>query len=171
MDFGSVVGSTMVVWCTCEGCAAKSFSTVSFLNGKVGDDGEAAPSLEVSASTSDFDNGCNGCTIPASFVMLAARLGGAVMPPAVGKPSSARVDLHCLYLVRGNRSLTSSMVISFFSLRLRCALGTAPISIGSPSSPFRNCLFRWLYRKQYLTPTIILEENVRMNRIRNAEHQ
>lgn len=29
-------------------------------------------------------------------------------------------------------------------------------SMGSPVSSLRSCRFRWLYRKQYLTPTIIL---------------
>jgi hypothetical protein len=32
--------------------------------------------------------------------------------------------------------------------------------IGSTSSPFRNARLRALYRKQYLTPTIILREIV-----------
>jgi hypothetical protein len=162
VDLGSVVEVIVVEVWSCGGCTAKSFSADWLFDGEVGDEGEAALSFEASASASTFAGVGVDCTIPMSSFKLAARLGGAVIPPAVGKPSSARVDLHCLYLVRGNRSLTSSIVINFFSLLRRCALGIAPISIGSPSSPFRKALFRWLYRKQYLTPTMILEEHVRM---------
>lgn len=95
-------------------------------------------------------------TIPSMFLRLAGRLCGLATPPAVGRPSSARVVTHALYLVNGKRLLTSSIVISFFSLLRRCALGIAVKSIGSPFSSFLCCRFRWLYRKQYLTPTMIL---------------
>lgn len=120
----------------------RSFSVDPILEGEIGDEGEVDSALEGSASVSDFAMGYAACMTPASSFMLAARLGGAVIPPAVGNPFSSRVDRHRLYFVIGNRSFTSSIVINFFSLLRRCVLGTAPISIGSPSSPFRNCLFR-----------------------------
>ena len=145
MEFDSVdrmlVDGIVVGGSDCEACMAESFS-ISILDDKVGDDGEAVTLFEASPSASDFDDSSTGCMTPISSFMLPARLEVAVIPPAVGKPSSARVVLHCLYFVRGNLSFTSSIDINFFSLRRRCALGTAPISICSPSSPFRSCLFR-----------------------------
>lgn len=95
-----------------------------------------------------------------SLWRLAARVGGreaVLIPPAVGKPSSALEARHDLYFVRGNFSLTSSIVINFFSLLRRCCLGMVPRSTASGSSPFMRCRLRWLYRKQYLTPTMILD--------------
>lgn len=63
-------------------------------------------------------------------LMLAALLWGAVaMPPLDGSPSVSRLDFHCLYLVSGKRSLTSSMVISFFSLLRRWGRGMLAMSI------------------------------------------
>lgn len=88
---------------------------------------------------------------------LPARLGGAVTPPSAGKPSASRVDLQVLYFASGNRSFTSSMDMSFFSLLLLCGRGIAAKSIGSPFSlTARIARLRWLYLKQYLTPTMIL---------------
>ena len=72
---------------------------------------------------------------PSTFRRLAARdCEGMLTPPAVGRPSSARLVIHALYLTRGNRSLTSSIVINFFSLLRRCVRGIAVISMGSPFS-------------------------------------
>lgn len=87
--------------------------------------------------------------------MLLARLGGIETPPVVGKPSSERADTQLLYFIMGNLSLTSSIVMSFFSRR---RLGRAMFSMmmGSPSVPARIALARALCRKQYLTPTMIL---------------
>jgi len=91
------------------------------------------------------------------FLILPARLGGAVTPPEVGSPSLARDATQFLYFVNGKRSLTSSIDISFFSLLRRCGrVGMFSRLIGSTSSPFRIARLRALYRKQYLTPTIIL---------------
>jgi hypothetical protein len=90
------------------------------------------------------------------FLMLPARLGGAVTPPEVGNPSLARDATQFLYFVNGNRSFTSSIVINFFSLLRRCGrVGMFSRLIGSTSSPFRIARLRALYRKQYFTPTII----------------
>lgn len=72
---------------------------------------------------------------PSAFLKLAARLAdGAATPPAVGKPSSARVVIQALYFIKGNRSLASSIDISFFSLLRLCGLCIVVISIGSPLS-------------------------------------
>jgi hypothetical protein len=68
-----------------------------------------------------------------------------------------------LYLDRGKRSFTSSIVISFFSRLRRCGLaGMLSRIIGSTSSPFRRARLRALYRKQYLTPTIILRGSAKL---------
>lgn len=69
---------------------------------------------------------------------------GAAIPPAVGSPSFAREDLQALYLMSGNRSFTSSIVINFFSRLLLWVRGMFIKSIGSPVSSFRNCRFLWL---------------------------
>jgi hypothetical protein len=55
----------------------------------------------------------------------------------VDNPSAARVVTHALYLVKGNRALTSSIVINFFSRLRLCVLGIAVISMGSPVSSLR----------------------------------
>jgi len=47
------------------------------------------------------------------------------------------------------------MDMSFFSLLLLWGRGMAARSIGSPSAAARAARFRWLYRKQYFTPTMI----------------
>ena len=73
-----------------------------------------------------------------------------------GKPSASRVDLHILYFVNGKSSLTSSIDMSFFSRLLLCGRGMAARSMGSPFSPSARARLRWLYRKQYFTPTMIL---------------
>ena len=83
-----------------------------------------------------------------------------MIPPAAGRPSCSREARHVLYFVRGKRSLTSSIVINFFSLLLRCGRGMTLRSMGSPFSAALMARLRWLYRKQYLTPTIILELDV-----------
>jgi hypothetical protein len=95
---------------------------------------------------------------PSTSLRLAVRLGDAVMPPAAGSPSFSREARQVLYFIKGNRVLTSSALINFFSLLLLCGRGMAVRSIGSPSDccPFRKARLRWLYRKQYLTPTMIL---------------
>jgi hypothetical protein len=93
---------------------------------------------------------------PSTFLTLPGRLGEAVTPPLVGSPSLARDATQFLYLVNGKRSFTSSIVINFFSLLLRCGrVGIFSRLIGSTSSPFRIARLRALYLKQYLTPTII----------------
>ena len=97
-------------------------------------------------------------TISLSSFRLWGLLFGAVIPPSVGRPWLARVDLHTLYLTSGNRPLTSSIVISLFSLLLRWGRGIVTKSMGSPASSLRSWRFRWLYRKQYLTPTMILRQ-------------
>lgn len=49
------------------------------------------------------------------------------------------------------------MDMSFFSRLLLCGRGIVARSMGSPFSfKARIWRFRWLYRKQYLTPTMIL---------------
>lgn len=47
------------------------------------------------------------------------------IPPSVGNPAASRCALHALYFSTGNLSFTSSIVMSFFSLRRRCGLGIA----------------------------------------------
>ena len=58
-----------------------------------------------------------GAMTPSASLMLAALLCDT--PPSVERPCAARVETHVLYLRMGNFSLTSSMVINFFSLRRR----------------------------------------------------
>jgi hypothetical protein len=48
------------------------------------------------------------------------------------------------------------MDMSFFSLLRLCGRGMAARSMGSPSAAARAARLRWLYLKQYLTPTMIL---------------
>lgn len=99
--------------------------------------------------------GDDGMT-PSTSLTLPGRLDGAVTPPFVDSPSLALDATQVLYFVKGNRSFTSSIVMSFFSLLLRCGLaGMFSKLIGSGSSPFRIARLRALYRKQYLTPTMI----------------
>ena len=88
-----------------------------------------------------------GALSPPALVslMLAARLGGAVTPPMAGRPSASREDLHVLYFESGNRSLTSSIDMSFFSRLLRWGRGICARSMGSPFSlTARMARFRWL---------------------------
>jgi hypothetical protein len=66
---------------------------------------------------------------------------GAEMPPAAGKPSRSLVARQVLYLTKGNRSLTSSIVMSFLSLLLRCGRVINERSMGS-ASPRCRALFR-----------------------------
>jgi hypothetical protein len=96
-----------------------------------------------------------GMTPSTSFTLFALLWGAVAMPPFAGSPSVSRLDFHCLYLVNGNWSLTSSIVISFFSLLLLCGRGIAAKSIGSPFSPAAAAARRRLYLKQYFTPTMI----------------
>lgn len=127
----------------------------------IGDFGELRSSraMERAVSGRGFDEPSTGATTPSTSLRLVALLCGAVaMPPAAGRPSSSRLAFHCLYFVSGNRSLTSSMDINFFSLLLRWGRGIAARSMGSPSAAARAARFRWLYRKQYLTPTMILNK-------------
>jgi hypothetical protein len=77
-------------------------------------------------------------------LMLAGRLDGDVMPPAVGNPSFSRVARQVLYFVSGKRWLTSSMVINFFSLRRRCGRGMTVKSMFSPLAAARSARLRWL---------------------------
>src|SRR5262249_39650840 len=72
--------------------------------------------------------------VVSTSLMLAARLGGEVIPPAAGRPSSSRFARHVLYFISGNLSFTSSIVISFFSRLLRCGRGMLVRSMGSPSA-------------------------------------
>jgi hypothetical protein len=106
------------------------------------------------------DSSCAGMTPSTSFMLGALLCGAVAIPPFVDSPLVSRLDFHCLYLVRGNLSLTSSMDISFFSLLLRCGRGMVAISMGSPFSPAATAARRRLYLKQYLTPTMILERLV-----------
>lgn len=90
-------------------------------------------------------------------LILPALLGGAVTPPFVGRPSRALAATQFLYFVMGKRSLTSSILISFFSRLRRCGRGMFSRTIGSGPSPAAcRARLRALYLKQYLTPTIIL---------------
>ena len=99
--------------------------------------------LDCDVSAVPVECGCSSANVEVSnsvlvrssivSLILPARLGGAVTPPAAGSPSCSRVARHTLYLVNGKRSLTSSMVNNFFSRFLR---GRAMLcrSMGSPVS-------------------------------------
>jgi hypothetical protein len=89
----------------------------------------AVPGLGLAASS------LSGMTPSTSFMLAALLCGAVAIPPLAGSPLVSRLDFHCLYFIRGNCSLTSSMVINFFSLLLLCGRGIVAISIGSPFSP------------------------------------
>ena len=83
------------------------------------------------------------------------------IPPTADSPARSRCALHALYVMVGNRSLTSSNFKSFFSRRLRWTGWFNPTKGWrvAKSTSSSNCAprrFRWEYRKQYLTPTMIL---------------
>jgi hypothetical protein len=59
-----------------------------------------------------------GMTPSTSFILAALLWGAVAMPPFAGRPLVSRFDFHCLYFINENCSLTSSIVISFFSLLL-----------------------------------------------------
>lgn len=110
------------------------------------------------ASTGDVELSPTGVIAASRCCTLPGLLFGAVLtPPSDGNPMRSLCALHDLYFVAGNRSSTSSCDMSFFSLRRRCGRGMACRSTGS-SSPFARARCRALYRKQYLTPTMILKK-------------
>lgn len=110
------------------------------------------------ASAGDVELSPIGVIAASSCFTLPGLLFGAVLiPPSDGNPMRSLCALHDLYFVAGNRSSTSSCDMSFFSLRRRCGRGMVCRSTVS-SSPFARARCRALYRKQYLTPTMILKK-------------
>jgi hypothetical protein len=86
----------------------------------------------------------------------------AAIPPAAESPARSRCARHALYVIVGNRSLTSSIFRSFFSRLRRWTGWWRPtkgwrVARSTSSSNWAPRRLRWEYRKQYFTPTMILK--------------